>query len=354
MKAVIIAGGFGTRLRPLTHNTPKPIVPFLNRPFVVHQIELLAQHGVDEIILNLHYLSNEIKKALGDGKKWGVKIYYSIEESPLGTAGAVKNAEQYFGDEPMLVFNGDVLCGFNLSQIVNYHYEKKATVTLTLTEVPDPTSFGLIMCDSDGRVKKFVEKPRLDMISSGTINAGVYVIDPKIFNNVPKGKPYSFERQLYPDLLEAGVPIYGYIAEEYWIDVGNPHKYKEAHQAVLHGEVEIALPGVKGGGRFWIGQGSQIDKSVSFLGPALVGEKVKIGSETELHDSVVLGDRVIVGQNSRLDRVIVWENSKIGSRVKLADSVIGKNCEIEDDVVIEGGIVLADGSTIRKGTRLID
>src|SRR3989339_295082 len=221
MKAIIIAGGFGTRLRPLTYNTPKLIVPVVNRPFVLHQIEHLIRHGVDEVILNLHYLSEEIKKLLGNGKKFGIKIYYSIEETPLGTAGAVKNAQEFFGTEPMLVFNGDVLCDVNISHVVNFHNEKNADVTLTLTEVDDPTSFGLVITDENGRVKRFVEKPSWEQVSCRTINAGLYVIDPKIFDGVPEGKPYSFERQLYPSLLERGAAIFGYLSRGYWIDIGN-------------------------------------------------------------------------------------------------------------------------------------
>lgn len=353
MKAVIIAGGLGTRLRPLTYNTPKPIVPVANRPFVVHQIEHLVKHGVDEVILNLHYLSHEIKKALDDGKQWGIKIHYSVEEHPLGTAGAVKNAEKFFDDGPMVIFNGDVLTDINISKVVNFHREKAATVTLTLTEVEDPTAFGLILTDKDGRVTDFIEKPSWDMVSAKTINAGIYVVDPKIFDDVPAGKPHSFERELYPALLEKGEPIFGYLSKAYWIDIGNPDKYKEAHQAILRNEVAVKIYGTRIDGRIWLGKDTHPDPSVKLRGSSIIGEGVKIGKETEIGDYVVVGDHVSIGEHCSLDRAIVWKETKIGKHVSLNDCVLGKNCVIEDEVVIDRGVVLADGSVVKKGTRIV-
>jgi mannose-1-phosphate guanylyltransferase/phosphomannomutase len=352
MKAVIIAGGLGTRLRPLTYNTPKPIVPVANRPFVVHQIEHLVKHGVDEVILNLHYLSHEIKRILDDGKEWGIKIHYSIEETPLGTAGAVKHAEKYFGEGPMVIFNGDVLTDINISKIVNFHREKKARVTLTLTEVEDPTSFGLILTDKKGRVKRFIEKPSWDMVTARTINAGIYVVDPLIFKGVPKGKEHSFERELYPSLLEKGEPIFGYLSDAYWIDIGNPDKYKEAHQAILRNEVAVKIYGTRIDGRNWLGKDTHPDASVRLIGPSIIGAKVKIGKETEIKDYVVIGDNVSIGERSVLDRVIVWKGTHIGKHVSLTDCILGSQCVIEDEVVVDRGVVLADGSVVKKGTRI--
>jgi mannose-1-phosphate guanylyltransferase / phosphomannomutase len=351
VKAVIIAGGLGTRLRPLTYNTPKPIVPVANRPFVVHQIEHLIKHGVDEVILNLHYLSQEIKNVLGDGRQWGIKIHYSIEEQPLGTAGAVKNAEKYFGDEPLIIFNGDVLTDINISKVVNFHREKQALVTLTLTEVEDPTPFGLVLTDKDGRVTNFIEKPSWSMVTAKTINAGIYVVNPKIFRDVPAGKPYSFERQLYPDLLEAGEPIYGYLSNAYWIDIGNPEKYKEAHQAIMRGEVAVKIFGTRVDGKFWLGKDTHPEASARFVGSSIVGERVKFGKESEIKDYVVLGDGVTVGDKCLLDRVIIGKGTRIGDHVQLNDCIIGMNCVIEDESLVGRGVVLADGTVLKRGTR---
>jgi len=356
VKAIIIAGGLGTRLRPLTYNTPKPIVPVANRPFVVHQIEHLRRHGINEIILNLHYLSDAIRNILDDGKEWGVKIYYSIEKTPLGTAGAVKNAEEYFDEEPMLVFNGDILTDINISQVVEYHKKKGARITLTLTRVADPTAYGLIVTDAQGRVTRFIEKPSWEQLSAfagvNTINAGIYVIDPKIFKHVPKGVEYSFERQLFPEVLERGEPIYGFVSDRYWIDIGNPAQYRQAHEAILRNEVAVKIFGARTDGKIWIGGNTQLDKSVKLLGPAIIGREVKIEAETKVKDYTVLGDKVVVGRESNLERSIVWEGTKIGNHVSLTGCIIGFNCIIEDQAQVGEGVVLADNSVLRKGSIL--
>jgi glucose-1-phosphate thymidylyltransferase long form len=352
MKAVIIAGGLGTRLRPLTYNTPKPIVPVANRPMVVHQIEHLAKHGIDEVIINLHYLSNEIKKILADGKEWGIKIRYSIEEEPLGTAGAVKNAGKFFDRQPMVVFNGDILTDINLSKLITFHREKKALVSIALTEVEDPTAFGLVQTDREGRVKSFIEKPSWEMVTTRHINAGIYIVDPRIFEQVPKNEPFSFERQLFPQLLQQREPVYGYLSDAYWIDIGNPDKYIEAHQAILRNEVAVKIFGTRTDGKVWVGRDVLIQSSARLLGPSIIGEKVRIWKNTEIKDYVVLGDGVAVGENSSLERAIVWKGTKIGSHVRLSDCIIGRDCMIDDDVVISHKLVLADGSVIKRGTRL--
>ena len=356
MRAVIIAGGLGTRLRPLTYNTPKPIVPVANRPFVLHQIELLKQHGITEIILNLHYLSDSIKEILGDGKKHGVKLFYSIEEQPLGTAGAVKNAGEFFGKGPLVVFNGDALTDINISQIVDYHKKKKARVTLTLTRVKDPTAYGLIITAADGRVSRFIEKPSWEQISTytqlgsvDTINAGIYVLDPEIFRSVPKGVDYSFERQLFPDLLAAGDPIYGFISDRYWIDIGKPSQYRQAHEAILRNEVAVKVYGCRVG-QAWVGDQANIDKTARLIGPSIIGRGVNIGARAKIKDFTVLGDEVEVGEGATLERAIIWASSRIGSRAQLNGCLIGFNCVIEDDVVVGEGVVLADNSVVRKGS----
>ncbi len=352
MKAVIIAGGLGTRLRPLTHNTPKPIVPLVNIPFVIHQIEQLVRHGVDEVILNLHYLSQDIKRVIDDGRKWGIKVYYSIEDSPLGTAGAVKNAEKYFDNGPMIIFNGDILTDINISKVLQFHQEKKARVTLTLVEVEDPTPFGLVLTDQDGRVTEFIEKPSWERVTTHNINAGIYVVDPKIFANVPAGVPFSFERELYPSLLASGEAVYGYSSNAYWIDIGNPAKYREAHEAILRGEVAVRIDGTRVNNKTWIAKDTYPDASVRLSGPSVIGEKVRIGKGTEIKDYVVLGNSVTVGEHCLLTRTIVWDGSKIGNHVHLSNCIVGKGCTIEDEAYISEGLVLADGSLIKRGTRV--
>ncbi|MFH1387366.1 MAG: NDP-sugar synthase [bacterium] len=339
MKGVIIAGGLGTRLRPLTNWTPKPIVPVANRPFILYQIDLLRRHGITEVILNLHYLSREIKKLLGDGRKYGVKIYYSIEREPLGTAGAVKNAEKYFDEEPLLVFNGDVLTDIDLSAVIDFHKKQKSRATITLTRVEDPTSYGLILTNREGVVTSFVEKPSWEQVRryaevgpADTINAGIYVLDPKIFRVVPAKMEHSFERQLFPSLLEKGELVCGFISDSYWMDIGKPSQYREAHEAILRGEVKVAVNG----------------KTKNAL--TLVGKKVRLGKKVKIKEYSVIGDKVSLGDGSVVNNSIIWPGSKIGRHVTLDGCIIGAGCVVEEGSIIGGGVVLADHSVIKKGS----
>ncbi|MFH0887118.1 MAG: NDP-sugar synthase [bacterium] len=352
MKAVIIAGGWGTRLRPLTYNVPKPIVPVVNRPFVIHQIELLKKHGIKDIILNLHYFSDQIREIFGDGSKYGVKIYYSIEKDPLGTAGAVKNAEQYFGksDEIMVVFNGDVLTDLNLTELIEYHKKNKADITLTLTEVEDPTRYGLVITDENGRVEKFLEKPSWEQVSVKTINAGTYVLTPSVFADVPKEKPYSFERELFPNMLKKGKKVFGFNSKYYWLDIGSPSKYMAAHKAILSEEVKTNILEKKRENQKWIGENVELGKGVIIKSQVLIGNNVKIGRDAKIKEFCVLGERVIVSDESELGNTVIWNNVNIGRNVRIKDAIIGSNCLIEDFVDISGGCVLSDGTIIKKGT----
>ena len=351
MKAIIIAGGMGTRLRPLTYNVPKPIVPLANKPFVYHQIELLKKFGVTEVILNLHYLSDNIKSLFDDGKKLGVKIDYSIEKSPLGTAGAVKNAEEYFDKGPMIVFNGDILTDINLEKMLKFHEEKKAKATLALTKVEDPTPYGLIITNDDQRVMEFREKPSWEHVTTNTINAGIYIVDPSIFKLAPKGKEFSFERQLYPMLLERGEKIYGFVSDAYWMDIGDPVKYLKAHHDILSGDVMAVIPGNKISGNIWAESGASISKSAKVKGPALIGKNARIADEAVIDEFVVLGEGVTVGKGAKLKNCVVHAGSVIGESAKMENSIIGANCVIEELSSVTKS-TLADGTILKKGTRI--
>jgi mannose-1-phosphate guanylyltransferase / phosphomannomutase len=351
MKAIIIAGGMGTRLRPLTYNVPKPIVPLANKPFVFHQIELLKKFGVTEVILNLHYLSDNIKGIFDDGKKLGVKIDFSIEETPLGTAGAVKNAEKFFDSGPMIVFNGDILTDINLDKMLKFHSEKKAKATLALTRVEDPTPYGLIIMDESQRVIEFREKPSWEHVTTNTINAGIYIVDPSIFKLAPKGKEFSFERQLYPELLQRGEKIFGYVTDAYWMDIGDPVKYLRAHHDILNGDVMAVIPGNKISANIWVEDGANISATAKVKGPALIGSRSRIAEEAVIDEFVVLGESVTVGKGARLKNCVVHARTKIGENVKMDGSIIGADCSIEDLCSVAGA-TLADGTILKKGTRI--
>jgi mannose-1-phosphate guanylyltransferase/phosphomannomutase len=351
MKAIIIAGGLGTRLRPLTYNIPKPIVPLANKPFVFHQIELLRKFGITEIILNLHYLSDNIKNIFDDGRKLGVKIYYSIEEKPLGTAGAVKNAEKFFDGGPMLVFNGDILTDINLGKMISFHEEKKGKVTLALTKVEDPTIYGLVITDNNQRVLEFREKPSWEHVTTNTINAGIYIVDPSIFKLVPKGKEFSFERQLYPTLLEKGEKMFGYVTDAYWMDIGDPVKYLKAHHDILSGDVMAIIPGNKISANIWVEDDVNISSSAKVRGPALIGSHSQIAEDVYIDEFVVLGDSVTISKGAKLKNCVVHGKTVIQEGVKIEGSIIGAHCTIEEYSTVAGA-TLADGTVLKKGTRI--
>lgn len=351
MKAIIIAGGMGTRLRPLTYNTPKPIVSLANRPFILHQIDLLRKFGITDIILNLHYLSDNIKNIFEDESKMGVKISYSMENDPLGTCGAVKNAEEFFDDKPMLVFNGDILTDINLGKMIQFHEEKKAKVTIALTHVENPTIYGLVITDKDSRVLEFREKPTWEQVVVNTVNAGIYIVDPSIFKEVPKGKPYSFERQLYPSLLEQKERVFGFNTDAYWMDIGDPAKYLQAHHDILNGYVMANIPGNKVESNVWIGTGANISKSAKIRGNVLLGNNCTIAEEVVLEESVTLGDGVSVAKGSKLKNCVIHGQTKLGEGVHIDGAIVGSNCTIEDYSIIGNGVVLADGTIIQKGTK---
>lgn len=349
MKAVIIAGGLGTRLRPLTYNLPKPAVPVANIPLIIHQIRHLTRHGIKEIILNLHYLPESIKMILEEERELGVKVKFSIEEKPLGTCGAVKNAEQFFDDEPIMVFNGDTLSDIDLSALLKFHRDKKAKATLTLTRVPDPSLYGLVITDKEGRILEFIEKPAFQNNAVNTINAGIYVLEPEIMKRVPAGQTYSFEKQLFPDLIRSKIPFYAYVSEAYWIDIGNPEKYMMVHKDILRGRVKVHLKEGKKRSN-WIGADCRIDRHSRLEGPVLLGNEVVIDKKTVITDEAVLGEKVRVGKESRIDGCIIWRNTIIGEQVNLTDCIIGSNCIIEDFVNLDSAII-ADHSIIKKGSK---
>ncbi len=353
MKAVIIAGGFGTRMRPLTYNRPKPVVTVANRPFVIHQIELLKRYGITDIILNLHYLPSNMELILGDGRDLGVKISYSIEKTPLGTAGAVKNAENLFDNEPLIVFNGDILTDIDISELIKFHKKNGARATIALTEVEDPTPYGLVLTDDSGRAIRFLEKPSWEQVTVKNINAGIYVLDPSVFNDVPSDKPYSFERELFPGLLEKGEKVYALVSEAYWMDIGSPQKYMQAHKDILNGEVRVSIDGKKRGENTWVHPSAEISASAKLRAPLIIGKDARISDKASVKSFSVIGEKVSLEEGAVVEDSIILRNSKIGKDVKLKNCIIGENCIIEDFVEMIYGVVLADYSIVKKGSKLL-
>ena len=341
LKAVVMAGGQGTRLRPMTSNQPKPMVQVANKPLMEHIVELLKRHDIEDVVVTLQFLPTLITNYFDDGSGWGVNLNYVTEESPLGTAGSVRHAYSFL-DTQFLVVSGDAVTDIDLGAAVQFHRERDAMVTIVLKKVEDPLEFGLVITDKEGKIVKFLEKPGWGEVFSDTINTGIYIIEPEVLNFVPDDQPYDFSHDLFPQLLEDGVPLYGYTADGYWCDVGNIDQYLSVHRDILDGLVDIKVPGHRMENNVWLGDGVEIDDSVQIRGPVLIGNHVKIEPGSNIREYSVIGNNVVIKRENFIHRVVIMDNSYIGPSCHVRGSVVGRNCDIKSGVRIEEGAVLGD------------
>ena len=332
MKAVILVGGEATRLHPLTCNIPKAMVPVLNTPFLDHVIRYLSRHQIEDIILAQGRLSQPIESYFGDGSQFGVRLSYTVEDSPLGTAGAVKNTEKYL-DETFLVLNGDIFTNLDITAMIDFHRERKAKVTIALTPVDDPTSYGLVDTNAGGRVIRFLEKPNWKQVTSNMINAGIYVLEPDTLTQIPPQANFSFERELFPLLLDQGEPIYAYPSPAYWIDIGTPEKYLQLHRDLLSGKGSANQCGLA------------LDEEV------LIGEQSYIHPKAQIKGPVVIGSGCLILEDAVIEQSIVWHKVRIGRGAKVRNSIVANNCCLNADCIIEES-VLGDNVTIGGGGKL--
>ncbi|MGZ4371083.1 MAG: sugar phosphate nucleotidyltransferase, partial [Gaiellaceae bacterium] len=277
MKAVVMAGGEGTRLRPLTSNQPKPMVPVVGKPCMEHILELLRDHGLTDVIVTVAFLPQAIRSYFGDGETLGLQIGYSVEESPLGTAGSVKLAAKQL-DETFLVISGDALCDVDLGKLIAFHKEKGAAVTIGLKAVDNPLEFGIVVTDEEGRIERFFEKPSWGQVFSDTINTGIYVLEPEVLKHVPTDRPFDFSKELFPYLLEMGRPLYGYVMDGYWQDIGNLDQFRQANFDALEENVKLNIPGIRIRGNVWLGEGVEIGDLEQIEGPAYIGNYCRIAA----------------------------------------------------------------------------
>ncbi len=346
MKAVIMAGGSGTRLRPLTSNLPKPMVPIINKPLAEHIVNLLIRHNFNDIIFTLHYLPDAIKDYFGDGSDFRAKIRYSTEAGPpLGTAGCVKAIQDDL-DSTFLVISGDSLTDVDLSKAVAFHKKKKAKATIVLKRVENPLDYGLVIKDENSRIQRFVEKPAASEIFSDTVNTGIYILEPEVLLYAIMRKEQDFSHDLFPLLLLRNEPLYGYVADGYWCDIGNLQVYRQAHQDVLDGKVnlDIGLPQIRPG--IWVGEKTQIDASAKLERPLFIGANSRIGKETRLEPYTVIGDNVVVQEKVTLKRPVIWSNCYIGSGSSLRACVVCSNAIIHNSAEILEGAIIGDNSSI--------
>lgn len=350
MKAVLMAGGEGTRLRPLTSSQPKPMLPIANRPMLEHIITLLKRHGIDEIIVTVAFLANTIRTYFGDGSEFGVSISYATEESPLGTAGSVKNAEAEL-DETFLVISGDVLTDVDLTALVDFHKKNNSMATLALRAVENPLEFGIVITDERHRIERFLEKPTWGQVFSDTINTGIYVLEPEVLKFIQPGVAMDFSSEVFPALLDAGVAMYGYVTDGYWEDVGTLEAYLSAHADVLDGKVEVEISAFPLREQVWIGEGAEIDPTAFLEAPVIVGQNSWVGPGARVGPYTVLGSNVHLGAGSEVNHCVVHDNCYIGPSANVRGSVIGRSCEIGQGAHLESGVVLGDH--IRVGAQAV-
>jgi mannose-1-phosphate guanylyltransferase/phosphomannomutase len=342
MKAVVMAGGEGTRLRPMTVGMPKPLLPVLNRPIMEHVLRLLKRHGFDETVVTVQFLASHVRNYFGDGDDLGMHLQYATEEAPLGTAGSVKNAETALKGDTFLVISGDALTDFDLTDLIDFHRKRSSLVTICLTRVPNPLEFGITIVDDEGKVQRFLEKPTWGQVFSDTVNTGIYVMEPEVFQHVATGESVDWSGDVFPALLKAGAPIHGYVAEGYWEDVGTQESYMKAHVDALDRKVAVDIDGFEIAPGIWVAEGAEVDPDAKLLGPLYVGDYSKVDGGTELRDYTVLGSNVVVRHGAFLHRAVVHDNAFIGPGTNLRGCVIGKNTDIMRGARVEDGAVIGD------------
>ena len=336
-----MAGGEGTRLRPLTSNAPKPMMPIANAPMMEHIVALLREHGFDEIVVTVAFLANHIRTYFGDGSELGVRMVYATEETPLGTAGSVLNAREQL-DERFLVISGDVLTDIDLGAITRFHDERGALATIGLTPVENPLEFGIVITRDDGSIERFLEKPTWGQVFSDTINTGIFVLEPDIFDYIDAGRPVDFSSEVFPRLLEDGKPLYGAVVEGYWEDVGTLEAYVRAHKDVLDGRVDLEIPGFEISNGVFVGEGAEIHPEARIEGPVIIGDYCRVESGARLGEYTVLGTNVRVRAGADLQRAVIHDNTYIGENVRLRGSTVGRSCDLRTGVRAEEGVVLGD------------
>jgi mannose-1-phosphate guanylyltransferase / phosphomannomutase len=349
VKAVVMAGGEGTRLRPLTSNQPKPMVPIVGKPCIEHILELLKKHSLEDVIVTVAFLPQAIRSYFGNGESLGMNIEYSVEESPLGTAGSVRLASDRL-DETFLVISGDALCDFDLTRLVEFHREKDAAVTIALKSVENPLEFGIVVTDSDGRVERFLEKPSWSQVFSDTINTGVYVIEPEVLRHVPTDRPYDFSKELFPLLLEMGRPVYGHVLEGYWQDVGDLTQYRQANFDALDGRVSLQITGVRLRGNVWLGEGVEIEDLDRIEGPAFLGNYCRIATDATVGPYSVLSSSVTLRERARTVASVIDASTHVGRSALIENAIIGRNCDIRAHVRIHEDVAIGDEVTIGAET----
>ncbi|MFZ5989002.1 MAG: sugar phosphate nucleotidyltransferase [Bacillota bacterium] len=346
MKAVIMAGGEGTRLRPLTCNRPKPMVPIVNKPVMEHIIELLNKHHLTDIAVTLQYMPDIIKDYFGDGKDFGVSLRYYVEDKPMGTAGSVKNAEEFL-DDTFIVISGDALTDIDLSEAIEFHQSKNSVATLVLKRVDIPLEYGVVVTDEEGRITRFLEKPSWGEVFSDTVNTGIYILSPEVLKYFNKNEIFDFSKDLFPILLKEKKPMYGFVTQEYWCDIGDLRAYSQANMDVLDGKVKVSIPGNEIREKVWVGSGTVIEDNVNIEAPCVIGANTKVKKDSVIGSYSVLGDYNIISERSGIKRSIIWKNNVIDRNVQLRGAVICNKVNLKEGVSAFENSVIGDDTQIK-------
>ncbi|MDA8235435.1 MAG: sugar phosphate nucleotidyltransferase [Clostridia bacterium] len=345
MKAVIMAGGKGTRLRPLTCNKPKPMVPLLNRPVMEYAIDLLKKYGITEIAVTVQYLPEAIKDYFGDGSAFGVSLHYFEEVAPLGTAGSVKNAEEFL-DETFIVVSGDGLTDMNLQRAIDFHKSNKAVATLVLTRVEAPLEYGVVITQPDGKITRFLEKPSWGEVFSDTVNTGMYVLEPKIFEYIPRNSVFDFSKDLFPLLMNCDEPLYGYVATGYWCDIGNLTQYRQTQFDMLDGKVDVIITGEEIAPGIWVGNNVNLAGMENVEAPVFLADNCQVEKGAHLGQYTITGENNIIKDGSSIKRTVLWNNNYLGKEAELRGTTLCSNIAVRDNASLFEGSVIGDGCSL--------
>ena len=348
MKAVVMAGGSGSRLRPLTIQRPKPMIPLVNKPVLSHILDLLKRHGITEVVMTVQYLADMIQDFYGDGSSLGMHIQYSVEETPLGTAGSVKNAQDLL-DDTFLVISGDAVTNFDLAKLADYHTKADTLATLAIYNIANPVDYGVININNDGHITRFQEKPSRGSVMSDYVNTGIYVLEPEILDYFAPETPFDFGHDLFPMLHEQGNVLHGYITEGYWCDVGNIAEYMRATANALDGEISGLDLGHQFDNEIWTGQDVEISPNAELVGPIYLGKSVQIKSNAVIHGPTVIRDYAVVDNGAHIDRSVLWRNCYIGERAQISGAIVLRQCSLKAYATVFESAVIGDGTIVGEG-----
>jgi len=346
-----MAGGEGSRLRPLTSRRPKPLVPVVGLPVMEHILDLLRRHGITEVVVTLAYLGADIRNHFGDGGDFGMSIEYVVEDSPLGTAGSVRNAAHLL-DDTFLVISGDALTDFDLTWAVQEHRRRGSHATIVLYSVPNPLEYGVVVTDQDGAVRRFLEKPSWGEVFSDQANTGIYVIEPQVLDYVKPGISFDWSQDVFPQMLRRHDPLYGIVAAGYWCDIGNIQSYLQANWDALEGRVRCRIPGTRNEAGVWVGEGVEFGLHVRIEGPAFIGDEAKIKAGAFLNGPVVIDKYCVVDDNAKVSNSVIWPHSYVGENSRLRQSLLCRSVTVKNNVLLEENTVVGDDCVIGAGSRV--